>query len=210
MSQLCSVYFLVCVLLFNCFHMYKTISMLGKMHLRWIALCGWQLVPSYRSLLLSRKVHISWNVGREGNPNSALSGYLMWVVWLYVYMFSSICFIIFFKWNIVLWIDQFWFYSSSEACYRLTNLSKLKLNIFNFYTLTYHIWLSYVFDNFLFAGWESTNMALQREGKTFKLEFSVQCSSWTEDCMRLSLSKYMLLALGPLLVTHYGWKRLIF
>jgi len=53
-------------------------------------------------------------------------------------------------------------------------------------------------------------MALQREGKTFKLEFSVQCSSWTEDCMRLSLSQYMLLALGPLLVTHYGWKRLIF
>lgn len=39
-------------------------------------------------------------------------------------------------------------------------------------------------------------MVLQREGKTFKLEFSVQCSSWTEDCMRLSLSKYMLLALS--------------
>jgi hypothetical protein len=35
---------------------------------------------------------------------------------------------------------QFWF------------LSKLKLNIFNFYKLAYHIWLSYVFDIIAFAG----------------------------------------------------------
>jgi hypothetical protein len=30
---------------------------------------------------------------------------------------------------------HFWFYWASEACYRLMNSSKLKLNIFNFYTL---------------------------------------------------------------------------
>jgi hypothetical protein len=39
-------------------------------------------------------------------------------------------------------------------------------------------------------------MVLQREGKTFELEFSVQCSSRTEDCMQLSLSKHMLLDLS--------------
>lgn len=33
-------------------------------------------------------------------------------------------------------------------------------------------------------------MVLQREGKTFKLEFSVQCSSWTEDCMTFPFQTY--------------------
>ena len=95
----------------------------------------------------------------------------------------------------------------------MTNLSKMKLNIFNFYTLTYHIWLSYIFDIFLSAGWESTNLVLQREGKTFKLEFSIQCSSWTEDCMRFSFSKYMILFLSSntfMVGRHWFFENLMF
>lgn len=42
-------------------------------------------------------------------------------------------------------------------------------------------------------------MVFQREGKKFELEFSVQCSSWTEDCMQFSFSKYMLLFLSRFL-----------
>jgi hypothetical protein len=88
---------------------------------------------------------------------------------------------------------------SSTFAYQDTQI----LNIWDFALLD-HI---NVFIIFIFTGWESTNMVLQREGKTFELEFCVQCSSWTEDCMWFSFSKRMLLFLS---CWHYGWKTLIF
>ena len=101
------------------------------------------------------------------------------------------------------WVN--WKWMSSTFAYYFTKI----LNIWKFAPLG-HILTSHnnVFDILLFAGWENTNMVLQRERKTFMLEFCVQCNSWTEDCMWFSFLPNI--CYHSLVVTHYGWKTLIF